>query len=157
MRLTVPTTLAAVLAFIASDAAANRKPDLGQPEYLLEASSGKGLMVVAMRMPWFRSGHPKNARWQLSYAGPSGKNTRARVRTLTLEHENYITGRNIASDYGDEVFGVVFVVELPAGAYALSGWYLDGNTTTFNMGSAGATLLPFRVQSGRATMSATSK
>ena len=132
-------------------ASAAPKPDLGQPDYVLDAQRGKGLMIVAMTRPWFRSGHPKNARWMLSYQGPAKGAKAGPVKKLVLEHENYLTGRNILGEFGDDIFGVVFALELPAGQYTLNGWYLDGNSTPFNMMSAGAKALPFTITSGRAT------
>jgi hypothetical protein len=139
------------LCLIPANVPAAPKPDLGQPDYVLDAQSGKGLMIVAMTRPWFRSGHPKNARWMLSYQGPPRGAKSGPIKRLVLEHENYFTGRNILGEFGDDIFGVVFAVELPAGNYTLKGWYLDGNTTAFNLMSAGAKALPFTITSGRAT------
>lgn len=131
----------------ALSAVASPKPDLGQPNYEFSEKSGKGLAVVSMTMPWFRHGHPKNARFFLHYYGTTKPRA---VKSLVLEHENYFTGRNIKSDFGGEIFGVVFAVELTAGEYLLAGWGLDGNTTPLHISPSDLQPIPFTVMPGRA-------
>ena len=144
--------LALICAFaVQSIALAASKPDQAQPNYRLDVVTGKGLMVVSMTMPKFHHGHLHNLRWQLFYRAAAAKPQKRPGKAITLEHENFLTGRNIANDFGAEMFGVLFAVELPAGSYELTKWYLDANTTATNLESINAKPLGFEIHAGRAT------
>jgi len=139
----------AVLASPAADAA--RKPDQGQADFRLDPASGMGLLVVSMTMPKFSHGHLSNLAWSLHFRPTTAGAKRSFRRSITLERESNVTGRTIRSDLGKEVFGVVFAVDLPAGEYVLTHWYLDGNTTSLNIRTKNARELPFSIRAGRAT------
>jgi len=141
----------ALLALVSMDAHAARKPDQGQADFNLDAATDTGLLVVSMTMPRFSHGHLANLRWSLHFRQVHKGGKRASRKSITLEREHFITGRTIRTDFGRDIFGVVFAVDLPAGEYVLTRWHLDGNTTSLNIISKNARELPFDIRSGRAT------
>lgn len=136
------TFVVALLCIATSDISAKETAQIAE----LDPSSDKGILVVSLTMPVMEGAYTQYAGQKYHYRNLA----RSKLSTKTiLLYRKMLFKKEVQSDFEDQ-FGVLQIIELPAGQYAFEGWtFLNGTGAEYRPTDFGSH--PFEIKPGRAT------
>ena len=116
------------------------------PIHELDAQSGNGILLVSLTMPVMEGTYTQYAVQQYHYRRLDKRSLFQ--KTIQLYRKMWFK-KGVQSDFEDQ-FGILAIIELPAGNYAFESWtFLNGTGAEFRPTDFGSH--PFQIKPGRAT------